>query len=58
MPKTKYNLPLYFNNKKYFQSKKITALSILIIGFIYWNAFQIYQNIGDFQNIKIEAVDF
>ena len=58
MPKTKFYLPLNFRKSRLFQSKRITVLSLFIIGFIYWNSIQIFQNIGKIENINIQTILF
>ena len=58
MPKTTFFLPLFFRNNRFFLSKRITILSFLIIGIIYWNVYQVYQNIGDILLIKDEITKF
>ncbi len=58
IPKTKFYLPFNFKNNRYFQSKRVTVLSFLIISFVMWNVYQTYQNIGSISNISMSIVKF
>ena len=51
MPKTRYYLPLYFNNKKYFANNYLTFFSFFFTGLIYWNIYTSLSKIGDIENI-------
>ncbi len=58
IPKSKFYLPLHFKNNRYFQSKRVTVLSFLIIIFVMWNVFHTYHNIGSISNISMSVVKF
>ena len=51
MPKSMYNLPLYFEGKLFFTRKLITLTSILISLLIIWNAVNNIEKIGTITNI-------
>ena len=51
IPKSKYNLPLTYEGKKFFSSKLITLTSILIFLLIIWNAVNNINKIGTITNI-------
>ena len=46
LPISKYRLPLRFQGKHFYTSKRITFFSILIFAFILWNSIQILMNVG------------
>ena len=58
IPKSKFYLPLYFKNNRYFQSKRITILSFLIICFVMLNVLDTFNKIGSVQNITMSTVKF
>jgi hypothetical protein len=58
MPKSKFYLPFYFKNNRYFQSKRITVLSIFVICFVMLNVIETYKKIGVIENITTSIVKF
>ena len=46
MPRSRLKLPLYFKNKSYFASKRVTLVSIIVAGFVVWNSFKNLQQVG------------
>ena len=51
MPKSKYNIPLSFEGKLFFNSKLITLSSILIFLVIIWNVMNNIDLIGTITNV-------
>ena len=51
MPKSKYNLPLNFEGKKFITSKLITVISMLVFSLIIWNALDNINKIGTITNV-------
>ena len=51
MPKSKYDLPLKFEEKLYFTNKIITLSSFLVFSLIIWNALDNIDKIGTITNV-------
>ena len=58
IPKSKFYLPLYFKNNRYFQSKRITILSFLNVFFVMLSVIDTFNKIGSVQNITMSTVKF
>ena len=57
MPKSKFYLPLFFRKSRYFYSKRITAMSFIVIGLIYFRVIKILNG-KQFSIVSENAVQF
>ena len=51
IPKSKYNLPLNFEGKRFYTSKIITLTSIMVFSIIIWNIVDNINKIGTITNV-------
>jgi len=57
-PKSKFYLPLFFKNNRYFISKRISFISFIIISIILINVRETFLKMGSVENITSNIVKF